>query len=58
MTHLPLFSACLPVVIGLCLISPQAQSAKKDETKKGTATKMFDKKDTDKDSFLGFEEPP
>jgi Ca2+-binding EF-hand superfamily protein len=56
MTHLPLFSACLPVVIGLCLISPQAQSAEKDETKKWTATKMFEKKDTNKNGFLTLEE--
>ena len=56
MTHLSFFSACLPAVIGLCLINPQARSAEKDETKKWTAMKMFDKKDTDKDGLLTFDE--
>ena len=56
MTHLSFFPACLPAAIGLCLISPQAQSAEKDETKKWTATKMFVKKDTDQDGFLTFDE--
>ena len=56
MTHLSFLSACLPAVIGLCLVSPQAQSAEQDETKKWTATKMFEKKDTDQDGFLTFEE--
>ena len=56
MTHLSFFSACLPAAIGLCLISTQAQSAEKDETKKWTATRMFEKKDTDQDGFLTFDE--
>ena len=56
MTHLSFFPACLAAVIGLCLTSPQAQSAEKDETKKWTATKMFDKKDTNKDDVLTFDE--
>ena len=56
MTHLPFVSACLLAVIGLCLGCPQAQSAEQDEPKKWTATKMFEKKDTDQDGFLTFEE--
>ena len=56
MTHVSFLSACLPAVIGLCLISPQAQSAGQDETKKWTATRMFEKKDTDQDGFLTFDE--
>ncbi len=56
MTHLSFFSACLPAVIGFCLVIQDAHSAEKDDTKKWTATKMFEKKDTDKDGFLTFEE--
>ncbi len=56
MTHLSFLSACLPAVICLGLTTPQAQSAEKDETKSWTATKMFEKKDTDQDGFLTFEE--
>ena len=56
MTHLSFLSACLPAVIGLCLVSPQAQSAEPDETKKWTATKMFEKKDADGDGFLTLDE--
>ncbi len=56
MTHLSFVSACQLAVIGLCLGSPQAQSAEKDETDKWTATKMFEKKDMDQDGFLTFEE--
>jgi len=56
MTHLPFVSACLLAGIGLCLGSPQAQSAEKDENKKWTATKMFEKKDIDQDGFLTFDE--
>jgi hypothetical protein len=56
MTHLSFLSACLPASIGLCLISPQAQLAEKDETKKWTATKMLQKKDTHKDGFLTLDE--
>lgn len=56
MTHVSFLSACLPAVISFCLVSPHAQSAEKDETKKWTATKMFEKKDTDQDGFLTFDE--
>ena len=56
MTHLSFLSACLLAGIGLCLGNPQAQSAEKDETQEWTATKMFEKKDTDQDGFLTFEE--
>ena len=44
------------IAVGLCLISPHAQSAEKDENSKWTATKMFEKKDTDMNGFLSIEE--
>ena len=44
------------IAVGLCLINPHAQSAEKDENSKWTATKMFEKKDTDMNGFLSIEE--
>ena len=37
-------------------MSPHAQSADQGENSKWTATKMFEKKDTDMDGFLSIEE--
>ncbi len=48
--------ACFYIAVGLCLLSPQAQSAEKNQDSIWTATKMFEKKDTDMDGFLSIEE--
>ena len=56
MTQFHFNSAFFHIAVALCLMSPHAQSADKGENSKWTATKMFEKKDTDMDGFLSIEE--